>query len=396
VRILHTVERYHPSRGGSQEVVRRISELLARRGHEVTVATSRHGERRESVVNGVRIEELEITGSATRGICGAAAGYLDLLQSGRFDVVMNYAAQQWATDLALAVVDAIPCRTVLAPCGFSGLYWPEFGDYFETLPDKLRRYDHLVFHSGSYRDIEFARDHGLDRLSVIPNGAAIEEFEAPDERFRERHGIGEGELLLLTVGSHTGLKGHALCIRALCEADTGPATLVVIGNTLGSPGCLPQCRELARLARQKTRGRKRVLLLDPPREDVVAAFHAADLFLFGSNIECSPIVLFEAMASRTPFIATACGNAEEIATWSGSGTIIPTLTTSRGFVTGSATDMARAIERLAGDPAERERQAERGHQAWRREFTWEEIAVRYEQVYLGQQVTPPRTAGHLA
>jgi L-malate glycosyltransferase len=392
VRILHTVELYHPSRGGAQEVVKRISELLVRRGHEVTVATSRHGERREQVINGVRIVELGITGSATRGIRGDTSEYLDLLRSGRFDVVMSYAAQQWATDLALLVLDSIPCRKVLAPCGFSGLYWPEFGPYFETLPDKLEMYDHLVFHSSTYRDVRFAIAHGLDRFSVIPNGAAVEEFGARDGSFRERHGVPEDHLLLLTVGSHTGLKGHAMCMRALLEAHTGPATLVVIGNTFKSPGCLPECTELAGTVRRRTRGRKRVLLLDPPREVVVAAFHAADLFLLGSNIECSPVVLFEAMASRTPFIATACGNAEEIAAWSGSGTIIPTRTTSKGFVTGSATDMAKAIERLAADPDERERLAERGHQAWRRQFTWEAIALQYERVYQGQQVRAPEPA----
>jgi L-malate glycosyltransferase len=53
-----------------------------------------------------------------------------------------------------------------------------------------------------------------------------------------------------------------------------------------------------------------------PRE-TVAAYQAADLFLFPSDIERSPVVLFEAMASRTPFLTTAVGNAEEIFGWSG-------------------------------------------------------------------------------
>jgi len=39
VNILHTVEFYSPSVGGAQEVVRQISELLVKRGHDVTVAT---------------------------------------------------------------------------------------------------------------------------------------------------------------------------------------------------------------------------------------------------------------------------------------------------------------------------------------------------------------------
>jgi len=396
LKILHTVEFYHPSRGGAQELVKRISELLVRRGHEVTVATTRLPERRETVINGVRIAEFGISGNSARGFRGDTLDYFKLLRSGGFDVMMNYAAQQWATDLVLPIVDQIPYRKVLSPCGFSGLFWPEYGPYFRMLPERLRLYDHLIFHSRTYRDIGLAQQHGLSHLSVIPNGAAYEEFGTPDKTFRERYGIPKDRPLLLTVGSHTFLKGHELCMRALRKAQIGPATLVVIGNTLPNLSCLPQCSSLARNVRWTTLGRKQVLLVDPPREDVVAAYHAADLFLFGSNIECSPIVLFEAMASRTPFISTACGNAGEIAAWSGSGTIIPTRHTSGGLVTGKTTDMARAIERMLADPSKRERQAEAGYQAWRRDFTWETIAEQYERVYLNQQKahsSDPRQGG---
>jgi glycosyltransferase involved in cell wall biosynthesis len=385
MRILHTVEFYHPSCGGAQEVVKRISELLVRRGHQVTVATTRLPERRAKVINGVRIEEFAISGNSARGFRGDTLEYFKLLRSDGFDVMMNYAAQQWATDLALPILDQIPYRKVLSPCGFSGLFWPEYVPYFRMLPERLGQYDHLIFHSSTYRDIRLAQQHGLSHFSVIPNGAAYEEFGTPDTTFRDRYGIPRDHPLLLTVGSHTSLKGHSLCMRALRRARIRPATLVVIGNTFGSSGCLPQCSRLARNVRWTTLGRKQVLLLDPPREDVVAAYHAADLFLFGSNIECSPIVLFEAMASRTPFISSACGNAEEIATWSGSGTIIPTRHDEKGFATASLSDMARAVERMLADPSERERQAEAGYRAWRRDFTWETIAEQYERVYLNQQ-----------
>ncbi len=39
--ILHTSEFYSPGVGGEQEVVKQLSERLAARGHEVTVATTR-------------------------------------------------------------------------------------------------------------------------------------------------------------------------------------------------------------------------------------------------------------------------------------------------------------------------------------------------------------------
>ena len=47
MKILHTVEFYHPSVGGMQEVVKQLSERLVRLGHNVTVATSQLKEARE-------------------------------------------------------------------------------------------------------------------------------------------------------------------------------------------------------------------------------------------------------------------------------------------------------------------------------------------------------------
>ncbi len=45
MRILHTVEFYHPSIRGAQEVVRQFSERLVTLGHDVTVVTTKLPER---------------------------------------------------------------------------------------------------------------------------------------------------------------------------------------------------------------------------------------------------------------------------------------------------------------------------------------------------------------
>ncbi len=146
MRILHTVEYYSPSVGGAQEVVRRISEHLAGVGHDVTVATTRLPERTWAVLNGVKIVEFEIAGNAVGGFRGEVAGYQDFLRHGEFDVMLNYAAQQWATDLAFPVLAELPYATALATCGFSGLVLPNFAQYFESLPESLAQYDRIVLH----------------------------------------------------------------------------------------------------------------------------------------------------------------------------------------------------------------------------------------------------------
>jgi glycosyltransferase involved in cell wall biosynthesis len=183
------------------------------------------------------------------------------------------------------------------------------------------------------------------------------------------------------VGSHTGLKGHRLAIEAFRRARIGQAVLVIIGNTIGGRGCLPECKIRAVWAKLSSLGRKHVLLINPPRPDVVAAYHAADLFVFGSNIECSPLVLFEAMASKTPFATVACGNAEEIVNWGHGGILLPTIQRGNGMVDAEPEAMARAIEDLILNPDQRRHLAEAGYRAWLERFTWQKIAGEYEHLY---------------
>ncbi len=380
--ILHTVEFYHPGKGGAQEVVRQISEQLVRRGHQVTVATTRLKERTTYLVNGVCVEEFDISGNAALGFKGETGRYQQFLRAGAFDVMMNYAAQEWTADLAYPLLDELPFGRVLVPCGFSGLYQPLYQEYYRAMPGILRRYDALIFHATQYRDIDFARQHDVQHCTIIPNGALQSEFDVRQPSFRQRYQIAEDVSLLLTVGSHTGYKGHDVAIEAFRKAKCGPAVLVVIGNMMGSKGCLRECQVRSARANILGAGKKRVLLLDLPRPEVVAAYQAADLFVFPSNIEYSPLVLFEAMASKTPFISSACGNAAEIVDWGGGGTIVESQPMTYGRVKVEAGVLAKEIETLLANPERRRQMAEAGYAAWRQHFTWEKLARDYEQLYL--------------
>lgn len=387
LRILHTVEFYAPSVGGAQEVVRQVSERLAARGHDVTVATTRLPQRDVHELNGVRIEEFAVSGNTVRGITGEVDRYRAFVRDGGFDVVMSYATQQWATDALLPIAGELDAATVLAPCGFSALHDPAYAGFFAALPEQMARWDRLVFHSSTYQDVRFARDHGLTNIEVIPNGADEREFGGDPAtaaerraRFRAEHGIADEEPLLLTVGSHTGGKGHSLVLAALARLQTDRATLALVGNTALGRGCLPGCRRRAAAVRVLSRGRHRALLLDPPRDAVVDAYFAADLFVFGSRVECSPLVLFEAAAAGLPAITVPVGNSAEIVGWTGGGVVIPARH-RKGLVRGSSARMADAIDTLLAD---RDRRAELGasaREAWRRHFTWESVTGRYEQVY---------------
>jgi glycosyltransferase involved in cell wall biosynthesis len=379
--ILHSVEFYSPSVGGAQEVVRQISERLVQRGHKVSVATRKLSGRLSNAINGVDIVDFDISGNAVRGFQGETKKYQEFLLDGKFDLMMNYAAQQWSMDLAFPILDKISYAKIMIPCGFSGFYQPLYAKYFAKMPDIMRNYDHLIFHTQDYRDIDFARKHGITHFSIIPNGASREEFEDPHPDFRDRYGIGDNVPLILNVSSHTRGKGHALTINSFLRARIGKGVLVINGNPPPAGGCLPACQRRAWLTLLRTAGNKKIFLMNLPRPEVVAAFQAADLFLFGSQVEYSPLVLFEALASRTPFVTTACGNAAEIAAWSGGGVVVESYDQGSGLVNAKPNLMARSIENLINNPGERQRMADAGYKAWSERFTWDQIVEQYERVY---------------
>jgi glycosyltransferase involved in cell wall biosynthesis len=385
VRILHTAEFYAPSLGGVQEVVRQLSEALVKRGHEVCVATTRLKERGFSELKGVRIESFDVSGNLALGLRGEVERYRQFVAQGRFDVIMNYAAQQWATDALLETLRDIPGRKVLVPCGFSGLYRGDYAGYFEKMPRWMQSYDACVFLSETYRDARFAQEHGVTNTCLIPNGASGEEFDPPPPtQARAGLGVAADEFMVLTVGSHTDLKGHREAVRMFRNASLGKAVLVIVGNRIRG-GCTRHCRLQASWSKVSPfwrRRRQRVLSLELDRADTVAAYQCADLFLFPSNVECSPLVLFEACAAGLPFLSSPAGNSEEIAAWTGGGRILPASMDATANVRCDIQGGARMLEALASDSALRASLGQSGKRAWNERFRWDKLAGEYERLYL--------------
>lgn len=384
VRILHTVEFYSPSVGGMQEVVRQLSERLVCMGHDVTVATKKlRGKERRSV-NGVKIAEFDIKGNLVRGLSGEVDRYRAFLANEPFDLVTNFAAQQWATDVALTMLEEIRARKVFVPTGFSALYAPEYASYFEAMKQWMRNYDANIFLSNNYRDIDFARQNGITRIAVIPNGAGADEFgtkRALDIRAALR--IPRDYLVVLHVGSHTGVKGHREAIEIFRKARIRRAALLIVANTLKG-GCGRSCwlsERMFRLSLQMRRDDKRLAVHSLSRSETIAAYQQADIFLFPSNIECSPLVLFESMAAGIPFLTTDVGNAREIIEWSNAGRVLPTYKDALGYSYADTDESARMLEELAGNRTLRDSLARCGSRAWSERFTWERIAAQYESLY---------------
>jgi glycosyltransferase involved in cell wall biosynthesis len=232
--ILHCVESYPPALSGMPEYVRQVSEYLVRFGHQVTVATSVHSQRQDKVLNGVRIEEFQIEGNEVIGYSappGEINRYLNFLRNSDFDIVTLFAAEEWAVDLALSIIKEIRAkRKVFAPNGFSNLFEYAYRHYFEKMKTWLREFDSNIFNSYDYRDINFARENGINKWVVIPNGASEEDF-LPESNINIRKilGIDPDSFLILHIGTHEPRKGHDAAIAIFKEVPIQNATFLIIG-----------------------------------------------------------------------------------------------------------------------------------------------------------------------
>jgi glycosyltransferase involved in cell wall biosynthesis len=403
--------------GGVQEVMRQIAIRLVERGHQVTVATSHLSERRSSDIDGVKIAEFKIEGNVVRGMTGEIEAYRGYVLRGEYDLFMVKAAQQWTFDALIPILARMTGLKVFVPCGFSGLYDPSFANYYRQMPELLKLFDYLIFYASEYRDIELAREHGLTHFTVLPNGASEREFMVPpDPGFRRRHGIPKEAFVVLTVGSLSGLKGHRELAEAFLRAQLGndrPAALLLNGNVPerrvsrgDSPVCMlrRKIKELlltaglggllramgyrtevtleSLIARiNRAAPAKRAVVVDLPRSELVQAYLNSDLFVFASNIEYSPLVLFEAAAAGLPFLSVPVGNAEEIARWTGAGEICPAPRDPLGFTRPDPLTLAKHIESLAQRAEDRRSYGEAGKRNWREKFTWQKITDRYEEVF---------------
>ena len=387
MKILHTVEFYHPSIGGMQEVVKQLSERLVLLGHDVTVATTKISERKESCIKGVKISEFSISGSFVRGLKGDIKKYEKFLIESDFDVIVNFAAQQWATDIALSVLDKIKAKKIFVPTGFSGLYAPEYVEYFKKMKTWMKQYDMNIFLSDDYRDVKFARENGIEKRVLIPNGAGEDEFLSENNfNIREKLGISKNDFLILHVGSHTGVKGHAEAIKIFKKAKIKNSTLLIIGNICGIGGCYRSCKRKGQFFNRmpfRIFDKRKIFINEMNRIETVSAYKAADLFLFPSNIECSPIVLFECMASKTPFLTSDVGNSVELIDWSNSGILLPTDKGqhNRGLSRVDVKKSSEMLNALANDKQKREKMADAGFNIWKEKYSWEKISLEYEKVY---------------
>jgi glycosyltransferase involved in cell wall biosynthesis len=99
---------------------------------------------------------------------------------------------------------------------------------------------------------------------------------------------------------------------------------------------------------------------------------ASDFFILPSLTEGLPLSVLEAMAQSLPVIVTPVGGVPEIVVHNEHGLLVPT---------NDAEQLSRAISRMILEPDLRSRMGAAAHRRVASDFSFEEMARRYESLY---------------
>lgn len=357
--ILITTPTYPPFNSGLGNVVQRQASVLVANGFNVVVATG-GGQRaqRKDEESGALVEEFYVSGADSwlNPIRGDVNSYVSFLAESDFDIVLMNAWQTWSTDLCLRNLSKVSGRKVLfSHCLSTNVFfWKQpfrsfvryllWRPYWWKLSKRLRKLDGFIVNAeegcdSRFDDLRVAQRLGIP-YKVVSNALSPEAvacFEQAEPELRSRS-------YLIAVGSYHWQKGFDFAIRAYARSHAkNIIPLKVFGQHFS----------------RYTEGlRKLALSLGISNEylsfhegvsgaALIEEYKHSIAMISGSHTECQPLVLLDAMATGTPFVARLTGCIQSL---------------PGGVGVGSEVEAANAINRLIKDGVEWSRLSNAGRE----------------------------------
>jgi alpha-maltose-1-phosphate synthase len=235
-------------------------------------------------------------------------------------------------------------------------------------------------------DVQTLYDVDPDRVRVIHNGIDPDEYShvnAPDTL--RRLGIDPDVPMLLFVGRITRQKGILYLVRALRLLEPGMQVVLCAGapdtEEIGR-----EMQELVDAAQGESPARITWIPTMLPKEDTIALYSHAALFVCPSVYEPFGIINLEAMACETPVVASAVGGIPEIVVHGETGLLVPFEARGSGSPDPADPDafirgLADAVNSLMAQPDRRAAMATAARQRVLDHFSWRSIAAQTRTFY---------------
>jgi glycosyltransferase involved in cell wall biosynthesis len=219
---------------------------------------------------------------------------------------------------------------------------------------------------------------GASQMRTIPNGidlVAAGAIAGPaDGRLtRQRHGIGTGELVFVSVGRLEFNKGFDLMPAALARASGPGSTLAATGWRWVVVGGGPYRVEIERQVAAHRLEPHVIFAGRTSEHDLHGWYEAANVFVHPTRYEGSSLVTLEAMAHRQPVIATVAGGLPDKVHPGVNGWLVEP---------NNSEALSQAITEAASNPTRLAGMGARSREIVEREFAWSVLVDRYLNLYL--------------
>jgi rhamnosyl/mannosyltransferase len=360
MRVLQLGKFYDPFVGGMETVLKEICESLAEQVQfQVVVANTRFRTEHEN-------RKVPVTRVASMGrlfSCSVAPSFP--LWARRFDPdLIHVHLPNPLAELSALIADRdIPVvahfhSDVVRQRNLLRVYGP-FLDAF------YRRANCIVVPTPRHIEISMFVSKYREKCRIIPYGIPVSRFELDETGRKKVDELRDGLPSVLCVGRLVSYKGVEFLIRAL---EGMKARLWIIGTG-------PLEGSLRNLAQEKGLGNRIEFLGRVSAQDLVAYYHACDVFVLPSitNAEMFGVVQLEAMACRKSVISTNLPTGVPWVNQHGkTGYVVPPR---------NAAELAKRIKHLISNPQLREEMGEAGRMRVEQHFTSANMAEAMMQVY---------------
>lgn len=361
MRITMINKHYPPHLGGIEFHVRDLAEALVARGETVRVLVANEvPERLEETISGVEIIRLRRQfGISSAPVAFATTSEIRKLAT-TTDLFHLHFPNPWGELSWLRARTGTP--TVVTYHSDIVRQRAGLAAYRPFAERMLDRTDAIIASSPDMVEHSEFLAPRAEKCRVVPFGihveryAATPEIEARAAALRAQH---INRKIVLFVGRLIYYKGADVLVRAMADVD---ADLVIIGR-----GPLdPELREIA----FANGAIERIRFMPPqPDEDLVAWYHAADVFCLPSvaRTEAFGLVQLEAHASGTPVVSTTLTTGVPFVNQDGvTGLTVPP---------SDADALARALNQLLSDDELRVRLGDQARERALRDFSTERMVA---------------------
>jgi glycosyltransferase involved in cell wall biosynthesis len=293
--------------------------ILKSAGYDVHIATGgRLTSSRLDDALGIQVHEFKISGAdfLLHPIKGDVIKYQNFLKSSNFDILIFNAWQTWSTDIAIKMLSKINGKKIVFSHGVStnlimnADFWRSivryifWRPYWWRMKSVVNNLGGLIFLSESgldcrFDDLKLARKLSIP-FSIVPNAlshSSSMQLEGKSLDFATRNGF-------ISVGSYEWAKGHDFVIRSYSKSQfKNKVPLRIFGQKFTA-----YTNSLRMLAIELGLRDDMVFFYEGiSGEDLLSYYSSSAIFLYGSHTECQPLVLLDAMATGTPFVARASG-----------------------------------------------------------------------------------------